>query len=444
MEKESGENKEMSDVDKSYMREGSSVLFLLPSDLYSDPNLNVRPFEGGGEEWDRQQQKRIGDLAASIGERQLDTVLIGPANGNGKYPIVAGNRRVRAMVQENERRTQAGKPLLRVRCQVLDVAAGAGGDLFDAALDSNIQREHVGPVSRAMLIPILQERYPEKYGSAAGVKGLKALARKLGFTGDNPKSSLIQYQKLLRAPIEVKEAVELGNMTLQGALAVLDSGIEPERVNAVIEEARQEQVGKALERGCAEIERAEAAAGGKTGKAKVKAEAKVAEVQALAVAGVEKAAEKVDTAELKKAVRKEQARKAEVEGAAKAAGKAHARSRGEILGFFEGQDGPGNGEEKSAPRRFARYLFETWAAGLGTDEMLQRLWYEATLRAAEASVKVEKPQAASKMKATKADAVAAVEATQAKVKAKAAAAGQKKQAKQPKQPKQQQQKKTKK
>lgn len=401
------ETADVSDVDTSYMREGNNIVFLLPSDLYSEPSLNVRPFEGESDEWQRQNQKKLNDLAASVGERQLDTVLIGPANENGKHPIIAGNRRVKSIALDNEKRSQAGKPLGRVRCQII-----SGGDLFSMALDSNIQRDGMGPVSKAMLIVELQKRYPELYGEQAGVKGQKALARKLGFVGENPLASLIQYRKLLKAPSEVKEQVELGLMTMAGALALIDAGVDPKRVGKVIEAAREEQLGKALEKAGKQVQRVEEkveqaveAAGGKAVD-RARGEKKLGQAREKAVEEVEKATRRVDTQELKKAIAKEQA------ATGKEPKKALARSRGEILQFFAQQDGPVNGETKSAPRTFCRYLFETWAAGLGgeaADGKLQKLWYAATEKAvgklvvekavAEktvAGVKSEKPQAASK------------------------------------------------
>lgn len=285
------------------------------------------------------------ELSKSLEEGQLDDCLVTemPVNGNGvKYVMIAGHRRRAASMIANERRSAAGQPLLKLRCRVLPY----NDSLDRVALISNIQRKDIRPMSLALKIDQLM-----KEKGWVGFPGVKKAAAYIGVS----TAQITQHLKFLEAPMELRDKLELGEISADSAFDIL-AGVKPEHVGEVLERAKQEQVRTTATKVLKDME-----AGKKTPEQ--------------AQEEIEKASEpgaKVEAPAVRKAVR-------DLEDEKKAG--SVPLNRKEIIESFDELDSPLYGHPDSAVRVFVRYFVDKFVSGQGTHNTLLKHWDRMVERA---------------------------------------------------------------
>ncbi|MBQ6399717.1 MAG: ParB/RepB/Spo0J family partition protein [Clostridia bacterium] len=152
------------------------------------------------------------ELADSVREQGILQPLLVVATGNGRYRIVAGERRFRAA-------RKAG--LSTVPCIVRDLDEARE---MEVALIENLQREDLNPLDEALGIKMLMDQY--------GYTQEKAAQR----IGKN-RSTIANSQRLLTLPEEVMNMLRDGRLTAGHARAVLS--IRDQGEEAQIEMARR-------------------------------------------------------------------------------------------------------------------------------------------------------------------------------------------------------------
>jgi ParB family chromosome partitioning protein len=134
--------------------------------------------------------KSFKELCASIEARGvLQPILVSPANGNGKFGVIAGYRRHAAAT---------ALKLDEVPAMVMDLQ---GAELI-AALTENIQREALSPVAEAEAIKRLREEHGFSQEQAA-----EALGKSVRWARDR--------EKLVSLPAKAKEAFDKGAIPLE-------------------------------------------------------------------------------------------------------------------------------------------------------------------------------------------------------------------------------------
>lgn len=135
------------------------------------------------------------ELCASIAARGvLQSILVGPANGNGKHKVIAGHRRFVA----------ASKVKLK---EMPAMVTDAGGAELTLALIENVQREDLTPVAEARALRQLREGHGFTQEQAA-----EALNKSVRWARDR--------ERLVDLPEKAQEAFDAGAIPLEGAIEI--------------------------------------------------------------------------------------------------------------------------------------------------------------------------------------------------------------------------------
>lgn len=329
---------------------GNELVYLLPEEIQTDEKYALRRYETTEDEGDK-----IDRLADSIeAQGQLDAAVVVPGE-DGKYVLLIGHRRKRAVARINDARSEGGEPLLRLRA----VVDRTGADPLRKAAVSNIQREDFSPMDLALLIQRLR-----KDNGWEGFSGAKKIASYLGVNA----ATITQHEKFLGADPEIKDKLHLGVISAQSAFDLL--GVKPEKRAEVLEKVEQ-AVGRKKAEALVEV-----------------VEGKGTEEQKEAVYKKKAAAVRVERPEVVKAIR-------ETEGAA---ARPMALSRKEIVDFFERLDSPMYGNLDSAVRTWVRYFCDSFVPGKGTDRTCLAKW-DKMVEKSDKGTKAAKETAAPKLAA---------------------------------------------
>lgn len=164
------------------------------------------------------KSEKFKELCASIEARGiLQPILVGPANGNGKHPVVAGYRRHAAARKLK---------LAEIPAMVLDLE---GSELL-AALTENIQREDLSPVAEAQAIHQLQERH-----GFTQVQAGEALSKSERWVRER--------LRLLRLPEKTQVAYDAGALPLESLVPVEKVAEQAPKVVEAIAAAAAEDEG---------------------------------------------------------------------------------------------------------------------------------------------------------------------------------------------------------
>lgn len=151
-------------------------------------------------------QESLEEMACSIREHGvLQPLLVRPLE-NGKYELVAGERRLRASIL-------AG--LDRVPVIVKDLADTAA---CEAALIENLQRENLNPIEEA----IAYREMLDQYGYTQ-----EELSRRIG----KSRAYVANTVRILNLPEEVREMVAGGHLSAGHARAILALKDEAQQIN---------------------------------------------------------------------------------------------------------------------------------------------------------------------------------------------------------------------
>ncbi len=141
-------------------------------------------------------QDELDELAQSIRERGLISPVT-VTERNGKYVLIAGERRLRACKQLN---------MSTIPAYFRDVEGDE--ELMELALIENVQRENLNPIEEAMAYRALIERYGLSQETVAERIGKK-------------RSTIANSLRLLKLPQEVRESLVADEITPGHARAIL-------------------------------------------------------------------------------------------------------------------------------------------------------------------------------------------------------------------------------
>lgn len=155
-------------------------------------------------------ENKLEELAQSIKMNGLVQPIILRRQENGRYQIIAGERRWRAT-------QRAG--LRQISAIVRDVE---DSKLLELALIENIQREELTPIEEA-----------QAYNKLLNTLGLtqEEVAVRVG----KDRSSIANYLRLLKLPEEVQQQVEANQLTMGHARALLSLSKAEEQCNVASE-----------------------------------------------------------------------------------------------------------------------------------------------------------------------------------------------------------------
>jgi ParB family chromosome partitioning protein len=156
---------------------------------------------GPNQEQPRQQmdEGRLDELARSIQARGIiQPILVRPA-ADGRYSIIAGERRWRAA-------QRAG--LLKVPVVVRDVADDARQQQLELALIENIQRENLNPLEESLGYQRLADEFELTQEQIAAAVG-------------KDRSTVANLMRLLRLPQEIRAELSSDRLTVGHARALL-------------------------------------------------------------------------------------------------------------------------------------------------------------------------------------------------------------------------------
>jgi ParB family chromosome partitioning protein len=142
---------------------------------------------------------RLDELTQSIAAHGVIQPIVVRQTGDGRYQIIAGERRWRAA-------RRAG--LLRVPIVVKDVATGREQSLLEMALVENIQRENLNPIDEALAYRRLADDFQLKQEEIASAVG-------------KDRASVANFLRLLKLPDEVRNEVAAGRLSMGHARALL-------------------------------------------------------------------------------------------------------------------------------------------------------------------------------------------------------------------------------
>ncbi len=152
-------------------------------------------------------ERGLASLAESIARHGvMQPILVTPAEEDGKYRILAGERRWRAS-------RLAGLKQVPV---LIREAVGDAAMSLELALIENLQREDLDPIERALACQELLETH-----------GLtqEEVARRLGYE----RSTVANLVRLLELPLEIQEHVSRGTLSAGHARALLRLQGRPEQ-----------------------------------------------------------------------------------------------------------------------------------------------------------------------------------------------------------------------
>jgi ParB/RepB/Spo0J family partition protein len=211
-------------TDEPAIAAGHEVIELLPNQIRTLPEYNVRLWSGNGEE------ELIIALARQIEESgQEEAAIVVPVaikNGPEDYVLVAGHRRLQAVQLVNERRSARGKGLLRLRC----VVDRSERDHLHTAIATNVQRRNLSPMDLALLIERLRKKF-----KWAGQTGTAQVAAYLGVL----RITVTQHERLRTLSDDLQEQVHRGTLTPQSAFELMP--FPPEERPRILHRAREIQ-----------------------------------------------------------------------------------------------------------------------------------------------------------------------------------------------------------
>ena len=185
-------------------RLGKGLQALIPSDQVEgpsggmQPHLNVdlidpNPFQPrqlfGDEE--------MADLISSIDANGILQPITVRESENGRYQLVAGERRLRA---------SKALGLEKVPAYILSVDSDV--NMMEYALIENIQREDLNPVEQAEAFALLHGKYDLKQ---------EEIAQQVGIS----RPAVANYLRILRLPSEIKTSLRNSEITMGHARALL-------------------------------------------------------------------------------------------------------------------------------------------------------------------------------------------------------------------------------
>ena len=278
----------------------------------------------------KDEAERIEMLAQSMfNSGQIQPILVRPNGSDGTYRIIAGRRRLAA---KHVIALKAKEP------QTIEAIVTDLGDeeAFAASIQENLQRKQFSPIELAENIMEIRKRFDFN-----GADWSKKVAEYLHVS----RATITQHVKLLDLAADIRKKVHAGQLSVQSALDLM----------SVEESRRAETLAKAEE--LAEMEAiAEAVKVGKGGKGKT---SEPAPVSASAKGIVEAPAKaKVTSKHIVEAARQSQA-----------LDKVKARSRGELVTFFEAIV-DSTDPYPEAIVDFAKTFAQRWAAGYVGDRAL--------------------------------------------------------------------------
>jgi ParB family chromosome partitioning protein len=150
----------------------------------------------------------LDELAKSIKANGVIQPIIVRRVDNGRYQIIAGERRWRAA-------QRAG--LVKVPIVVKDVAATDNKRLLEMALIENIQRQELNPIEEAQAYQRLLEEFGLRQEDVAAQVG-------------KDRSSVANHLRLLKLPIEVRQNVAAGTLSMGHARAIVALSDEGEQL----------------------------------------------------------------------------------------------------------------------------------------------------------------------------------------------------------------------
>ncbi len=137
------------------------------------------------------------ELADSIDKKGIIQPLVVTSNGDGKYGLIAGERRLRA------------SKLLGLKTVPVVIRKVSGDDeLLELALIENVQRKDLNPIEEAEAYEKLIEIFSYTQEEAANRVGKK-------------RSTVTNRLRLLQLPVLIKNDIILGNLTEGHARAIL-------------------------------------------------------------------------------------------------------------------------------------------------------------------------------------------------------------------------------
>lgn len=194
---------------------------LLPQQLKTTANLDVRPFSSLSSETEDKHILELALMLETVG--QLDACIITP-----DHILIAGHRRRRAALIINERRSARGQALFRLRCKV----DASGGDLRRKGIISNLHRKDLSPMDLAYLITrIRHDNHWE------GASETKHVATYLGIH----VASVTQHERLLCAERDLQNKIHEKVISAQSAFDLLKAGGTAEDRAAILRQAAQYQ-----------------------------------------------------------------------------------------------------------------------------------------------------------------------------------------------------------
>ena len=151
--------------------------------------------------------ERLQDLARSIQANGIIQPIVVRRSDDGRYHIIAGERRWRA--------AQAAG-LHKVPVVVKDLGAGEKKRRLEMALIENIQRENLNPIEEAQAYERLVEEFGLKQEDVAAQVG-------------KDRSSVANTLRLLKLPDEVRAEVASGRLSMGHARAIVGLPSEAEQ-----------------------------------------------------------------------------------------------------------------------------------------------------------------------------------------------------------------------
>ena len=342
---------------------GRELLFLDPSQIEIDAEVNVRPFSATHDQTD-EDGIQLQRLIKSIEENGQEQPVIVRPNGGEAFKLVAGNRRLAAINIVNAGREE--KDQIKVMAVISEAK-----DVFRAAYDENDKRQDMTPMNKCLNFKFIRERE-----GWTGAKGDKKVAEYFGVN----VATVVQYRKLEALSPEIQNKIHQGVLSMDAALVVANVGkdLTPEGKKEL-----QEQI---------------------------VADAEIEERKRLAAAGDEEAETAVVTGvagKSKKKASKTKTRQAKggkggvsaasVKKAARDKGEKLSRNRKTILEWFEGENGPAY---RDNVRDFLTYFIK-WADGDGTDRTLGQKFEAAVGKAGLAAQSEIKKSGVTKTNASK-------------------------------------------
>jgi len=139
----------------------------------------------------------LDELKASIQEKGIIQPIIVRSIKNGRYQIIAGERRYRAAVEIG---------MKKVPCQVKEIDSDE--EMLELALIENVQREHLNPIDLAMGY----QRLIEECNLTQ-----EDVARKIG----KDRSTITNILRLLKLPTKIQNSIRKGEIKEGHARALL-------------------------------------------------------------------------------------------------------------------------------------------------------------------------------------------------------------------------------